>query len=163
PARARRHLTRQHRLGRVPQASRLRRHGTCGRRHRELPTRARSRRVRRARRARRAARAADRCAGGARAARVEARGRPVAGGAGRLWTWMPMDAGSSRAAFRAWFGLMLAKTELEPAAPFAVVARESGRAVGSTSFHAIYPEHRRVEIGMTWYGSSTWRSGANVE
>jgi RimJ/RimL family protein N-acetyltransferase len=82
---------------------------------------------------------------------------------GRVWTWMPMDAGSSRAAFRDWLDLMLGRAETEPAAPFAVIARESGRAVGSTSFHAIHPEHRRVEIGMTWYGSSTWRSGTNVE
>src|SRR5919201_1415400 len=48
---------------------------------------------------------------------------------GQVWTWMPMEAGRSRAAFREWFVHMAARTEIEPAAPFAVVARETGRAV----------------------------------
>ena len=78
------------------------------------------------------------------------------------WGLMPFDA-SSPEGFGRWLEWMLAAAMTEPAAPFAVVRRDSGRAIGSSRFHAIHPEHRRVEIGMTWYARSEWGSGANVE
>jgi RimJ/RimL family protein N-acetyltransferase len=79
------------------------------------------------------------------------------------WRWMPIDAGSSHDAFSSWLEWVLANANKEPAVPFAVVRRDTGRAIGSTSYHTIHPEHRRVEIGMTWYLRSEWSSGANVE
>jgi N-acetyltransferase len=82
------------------------------------------------------------------------------------WALMPVDA-SSPAAFKDWFEWMLASSSSgeprDPRAAFAVILRRDGRAIGSTSFHAVYPEHRRVEIGMTWYAQSAWGRGANVE
>ena len=78
------------------------------------------------------------------------------------WSLMPADA-SSPDGFRRWFEWMLVAAKTEPWVPFAVVRRDSGRAIGSSSFHAIHPEHRRVEIGMTWYPRSEWRTGANIE
>jgi N-acetyltransferase len=78
------------------------------------------------------------------------------------WSLMPFDA-SSPAGFARWLDWMLATAKTEPAAPFAVVRQRGGRAIGSTRFHAIHPEHRRVEIGMTWYARQEWGSGANVE
>jgi RimJ/RimL family protein N-acetyltransferase len=35
--------------------------------------------------------------------------------------------------------------------------------VGSTSYLAIAPEHRRLEIGNTWLHPSRWGSGANAD
>jgi N-acetyltransferase len=78
------------------------------------------------------------------------------------WSWMPLD-GSTPERFARWLDWVLANVESEPGAALAVIRRDTGRAIGSTSFHAIHPEHRRVEIGMTWYARSEWRSGANVE
>jgi N-acetyltransferase len=78
------------------------------------------------------------------------------------WSLMPVDA-LSPAAFDRWLEWMLANRTKGPAAAFAVLRRDEERAIGSTSFHAVYPEHRRVEIGMTWYARSEWGSGANVE
>ena len=78
------------------------------------------------------------------------------------WSLMPMNAGSPEG-FDTWLEQMLEKASSEPAVPFAVFHREAGRAIGSTSFLAIHPEHRRVEIGMTWYARGEWRTGANVE
>jgi RimJ/RimL family protein N-acetyltransferase len=49
------------------------------------------------------------------------------------------------------------------ALPFATIARAAGRAVGSTRFANIAPEHRRVEIGWTWLGRPWQRSGVNTE
>jgi RimJ/RimL family protein N-acetyltransferase len=82
------------------------------------------------------------------------------------WSLMPIDA-SSPTGFANWLEWMLATSgngdSRDPRAAFAVVRRDSGRLVGSTSFHSIYPEHRRLEIGMTWYARSEWGRGANVE
>ncbi len=45
--------------------------------------------------------------------------------------------------------------------PFATVDVASGRAIGSSRFMTITPEHRRVEIGWTWVGTEFQRTGAN--
>jgi RimJ/RimL family protein N-acetyltransferase len=47
--------------------------------------------------------------------------------------------------------------------PFAVVDRETGRAVGCTRYLDIQPAHRGLEIGGTWYAVDRWRTGLNTE
>lgn len=47
--------------------------------------------------------------------------------------------------------------------PFATVAREAGRPVGSTRFGSIDRLNRRVEIGWTWLGRAWQRTGVNTE
>jgi N-acetyltransferase len=47
--------------------------------------------------------------------------------------------------------------------PFATIDRSSGRVVGSTSYLAIDPAHRRLEIGATWIAPSHQRSAVNTE
>jgi N-acetyltransferase len=82
------------------------------------------------------------------------------------WSLMPID-GSTPAGFARWLERTLASNgnadPCDPRATFAVMRRADSRAIGSSSFHAIHPEHRRVEIGMTWYARREWGSGANVE
>jgi RimJ/RimL family protein N-acetyltransferase len=46
--------------------------------------------------------------------------------------------------------------------PFVVVESDSGRVLGTTSFHDIVPAIRRVEIGWTWYAKSVQRSHVNT-
>ena len=46
--------------------------------------------------------------------------------------------------------------------PFTVVDEASGRILGTTSYHDILPEVRRVEIGYTWYALSVQRSHVNT-
>ena len=46
---------------------------------------------------------------------------------------------------------------------FAVIDKASGRAVGMTNYLNVEPEHRRVEIGGTWYRRSVQRSPINTE
>jgi N-acetyltransferase len=90
----------------------------------------------------------------------------AAAAAGSDWSLMPVD-GSTPAGFARWLERMLAgngnAAPHDPRASFATVRVSDGRAIGSTSFHAIFPEHRRVEIAMTWYARSEWGSGANIE
>jgi RimJ/RimL family protein N-acetyltransferase len=45
--------------------------------------------------------------------------------------------------------------------PFAVL--RDGEVIGSTSYLALAPEHRRLEIGNTWLNPSAWGTGANTE
>ena len=44
-----------------------------------------------------------------------------------------------------------------------LVVQRDERAVGSTRFLALRPEHRSVEIGWTWLHPSVWGTGVNVE
>jgi len=47
--------------------------------------------------------------------------------------------------------------------PLVVIANDTGRIVGATSYMNIDAENRRVEIGSTWYAASVQRSGLNTE
>jgi RimJ/RimL family protein N-acetyltransferase len=46
---------------------------------------------------------------------------------------------------------------------FAQILRATGEIAGSTSFLAIEPAHRRLEIGATWLNPRHQRTGANTE
>ena len=47
--------------------------------------------------------------------------------------------------------------------PFPVIDTKTNRIIGSTVFHNICPEHRKLEIGWTWYDPAYWRTGYNRE
>ena len=79
-----------------------------------------------------------------------------------VWRWTtarPQDA----AGLARWVESALANAEAGTEQPFATIDCASGRAVGSTRFMTIVPEHRRLEIGWTWLGTAFQRSGANRE
>jgi len=79
-----------------------------------------------------------------------------------LWRWTiarPQDdAGLER-----WLETALANARAGTECPFATIDLASGRAIGSTRFMSIVPEHRRLEIGWTWVGTAFQRTGANRE
>jgi len=45
---------------------------------------------------------------------------------------------------------------------FTVIDDASGRVIGSTSYHDILPNAKRLEIGYTWYAQSYWRTHVNT-
>ncbi|CAM4085231.1 GNAT family N-acetyltransferase [Psychrobacter arenosus] len=45
---------------------------------------------------------------------------------------------------------------------FAVIDDISGQVIGSTSYHDILPNAKRLEIGYTWYAQSYWRTYVNT-
>jgi RimJ/RimL family protein N-acetyltransferase len=47
--------------------------------------------------------------------------------------------------------------------PFAIVLKETGKAIGSTRYGAISRANRRLEIGWTWIGVDFQRTGVNTE
>ena len=79
-----------------------------------------------------------------------------------LWQWTMMRP-IDEADLRRWFDTALANAEAGMERPFATIDRASGRAIGSSRFLSIVPEHRRLEIGWTWVASAFQRTGANRE
>jgi len=76
----------------------------------------------------------------------------------RLWyTSIPDPEG-----LPAYVDKALALREVGQAIPFAV-RDASGAVVGSTRFGNIEAEHRRVQIGWTWYAKRAQRTGLNTE
>jgi len=79
-----------------------------------------------------------------------------------LWRWT-LARPTDRGGLQAWIDAALANRAAGVEMPFATVDLASGRAVGSTRFMSIVPEHRRLEIGWTWLGGAYHRGGANKE
>lgn len=85
-----------------------------------------------------------------------------AGAAESIWKWLPTPhhlPGSMvkfiESAERAFAN--------RTAVSFATIDLKENRAVGSTRYHHIAPEHRRLEIGVTWLGANSQRSFINTE
>ena len=81
---------------------------------------------------------------------------------GGLWRWTAVQP-SNPDELRGWVQTALAGAAAGTEMPFATVDQASGRAVGSSRFMSIVPEHRRLEVGWTWVGLAHQRSGANRE
>ena len=70
----------------------------------------------------------------------------------RIWQWM----------WTTDFDTWLERTPPD-AASVAFVTCVEGTTLGSTSYLAVRPEHRVLEIGNTWLSPSAWSGGVNVE
>ena len=79
-----------------------------------------------------------------------------------VWRWMPMPQPSREQIARI-VDIALADAAAGREGAFATVERASGRAIGSTRYLALRPEHRGLEVGWTWLARSAWGSGANIE
>lgn len=79
-----------------------------------------------------------------------------------IWRWTiarPTDI----AGLRAWLEAAVAAQQAGTELPFATVDVATSRAIGSSRFLSIVPEHRRLEIGWTWVTTAYQRRGANQE
>lgn len=47
--------------------------------------------------------------------------------------------------------------------PLVILDKNNGAIIGSTRFYNAQPEHRRLEIGYTWYAKKYQRTGVNTE
>lgn len=79
-----------------------------------------------------------------------------------LWRWTIMGP-QDEAGLRRWVETALANAEAGIERPFATIDRASGRAIGSSRYLSIVPEHRRLEIGWTWVATPFQRTGVNRE
>jgi RimJ/RimL family protein N-acetyltransferase len=79
-----------------------------------------------------------------------------------LWQWT-ITGPQDEAGLRQWLDVALANADAGIERPFATIDRASDRAIGSSRFLSIVPEHRRLEIGWTWVATAFQRTGVNRE
>jgi RimJ/RimL family protein N-acetyltransferase len=65
------------------------------------------------------------------------------------WRYMPIDMPATPSRMRDWVEGALGEHRQGTRLPFAVVLRESGRVIGSTSYLSIVEADRKLEIGWT--------------
>ena len=76
------------------------------------------------------------------------------------WAYMPRSCFIDLADTRQWIDEALqAPAQL----PFAIVESGKNKAVGSTRYLNIRPEHRSLEIGWSWLGQEWQRTGVNTQ
>jgi RimJ/RimL family protein N-acetyltransferase len=81
----------------------------------------------------------------------------------RLWRWLSILQPRTRTEWDAWMDDALDRSAAGAELGFATILAATGRAVGSTRFLALRPEHRSLEIGWTWLAPSAWGTGTNTE
>ncbi|MBP3961070.1 GNAT family N-acetyltransferase [Gemmata sp. G18] len=77
--------------------------------------------------------------------------------------WEHMTVCGSGAGFDGVFDDALALRDAGKRVPFAVRLLSTGDLVGCTSYLDPVPQHKRVEIGWTWYRPDQWASAVNPE
>ena len=80
-----------------------------------------------------------------------------------IWRYLPSLQPTTLEQIRAWIDEAAALAATGDQLPFAIVERETGRAVGSTRFLEIRPAWRTLEIGWTWLAREAQRTRVNTE
>ena len=75
------------------------------------------------------------------------------------WAYMPRACFVDMADTRQWIDEAL---RTPGQIPFALVESNKNKAVGSTRFLNIRPDHRGIEIGWTWLGREWQRTAVNA-
>jgi RimJ/RimL family protein N-acetyltransferase len=76
------------------------------------------------------------------------------------WRYMPRSCFIDMADVRQWID---EAAEAPNQLPYVIVETGKDKAVGSTRYMNIRPEHRSLEIGWTWLGQEWQRTGVNTE
>lgn len=76
------------------------------------------------------------------------------------WSFLPRACFIDMADTRQWIEEAIAAPDQ---LPFVILETGKDKAVGSTRFLNIRPEHRALEIGWTWLGQEWQRTGVNTE
>jgi N-acetyltransferase len=85
-----------------------------------------------------------------------------AGSDAEIWKWLPGEH-HGPVAMASFVDSAMLEFRRSAAVPFATVDVASAKAVGSTRFHYVEPEQRRLEIGFTWISPEFQRSHVNTE
>ena len=81
----------------------------------------------------------------------------------RVWRWLPIVQPQTRDEWQGWMDDALGRVADGLDLAFATVLVATGKAVGSTRYLALRPEHQSLEIGWTWLAPAAWSTGANTE
>lgn len=80
----------------------------------------------------------------------------------RIWQLMSIN-GTDEAVLTQHLKTAILRRSMGEQYPFTAIDKVNGKIFGSTMFHNIFPEHRKLEIGWTWYDPAYWRTGYNRE
>ena len=80
----------------------------------------------------------------------------------RIWEHISIN-GADRERLLQHLGSAVLKRGTGEQYPFTVIDKAKDKIIGSTLFHNIFTEHRKLEIGWTWYDPAYWRTGYNRE
>lgn len=94
--------------------------------------------------------------------RAHFEGLMAAGSDVRIWEQLPLPAPWPEGLQRELNNAILLKASGQQF-PFTVFERYTNRIVGSTRLFELLPEHKKLEIGWTWYHPSVWHTGVNLE
>ncbi len=81
---------------------------------------------------------------------------------GELWN-LKVTSVPSKNTVNAYIEFALKEQTLGNSLPFVILDRQTQTIIGSTRYCNATPEHRRLEIGYTWYSKSYQRTGVNTE
>jgi RimJ/RimL family protein N-acetyltransferase len=87
----------------------------------------------------------------------------VAASHDQVWTYLDEPTPTTPEMIRALILEALDEQAAGQRLPFAVVLRESGRAIGSMSYSDIQPRHRALELGWAWLAPAYWQTGITRE
>lgn len=79
-----------------------------------------------------------------------------------IWTHLSIDGSDSALLEQELKSALLRKMSGEEY-PFVIIDSINNKVIGSTRFYNIYPEHKKLEIGWTWYDPAYWATGYNTE
>lgn len=80
-----------------------------------------------------------------------------------VFAWLPYSRPADLDQARDWIDDALVDRRANRRLPFAVLSAVDDSVIGSTSFWDFDAHNAHVEIGSTWLGRSSWRTGRNVE
>jgi RimJ/RimL family protein N-acetyltransferase len=87
----------------------------------------------------------------------------IAGDNPDIWTHLPVYGADGNLLQQELTSALLKRSTGEQY-PFVILdVTNDNTIIGSTRFLNIFPEHRKLEIGWTWYDPAYWGSGHNVE
>jgi len=90
-------------------------------------------------------------------------GLALAGKDPSIWRYLPYGEVTCEEKMRELVGGFLVRAERGSELPFAVIEVESSQPIGCSCFLEIKVEHRKIEIGGTWFGLAAQRTKANTE
>ncbi len=86
----------------------------------------------------------------------------AAGADPAIWSQLPVD-GSDPVRLRRELATAINNRIQGSQYPFTIMAQKDGRIIGGTRLFEILPEHKKLELGWTWYTPTVWGSGYNTE
>ena len=80
----------------------------------------------------------------------------------QIWQFMSID-GTDKNVLLTYMRSAIMRRGIGDQYPFTIIDNKTSTIIGSTMFHNIFFEHRKLEIGWTWYSPKYWRTGYNRE